>query len=69
MKLKAFFIVFEGQSFGEKKKRKIAETSFKSALSGLKQFSTTEIPLKIMKKIFYFTLGTVFVFEIFKFLS
>ena len=41
----------------------------KGALSGLRQFLVTEIPLQIMKNAFYFTLKTLFVLKIFKFLS
>ena len=33
----------------------IARTSFKGALSGLRQFLATESPLKMMKNAFYFT--------------
>ena len=41
----------------------------KGALSGLRQFLTTESPLKIMKKAFYFTWEALFVLKIIKFLS
>ena len=41
----------------------------KDSLSGLKQFMTTEILLKMMKNAFYFMLKTHFVLEIFKYLS
>ena len=41
----------------------------KGALSSLRQFSTTESPLKMMKKAFYFTFKDLFVLKIFKFLS
>ena len=41
----------------------------KGALLGLKQFLTTESPLKIMKNPFYFNLKALFVLKIFKFLS
>ena len=41
----------------------------KGALSGLRQFLVTEIHLQIMKNAFYFTLKTLFVLKIFKFLS
>ena len=41
----------------------------KDSLSGLKQFMTTEILLKMMKNDFYFMLKTHFVLEIFKYLS
>ena len=42
---------------------------FKDALSGLRQFLPFENALKIMKNAFYFTLKTLFVLEILKFLS
>ena len=42
---------------------------FKGALWGLRQFLVTESTLKIMKNKFYFTLKTLFVLKIFKFLS
>ena len=40
MKYKEFFIVFERVSFGEKKKKKISDTSFKESciLIGLEVF-------------------------------
>ena len=41
----------------------------KGALSGLRQFSATESPLKMMKNAFYFTSKALFVLKIFKFLS
>ena len=41
----------------------------KGALSGLRQFFTTESPLKIMKNAFYFTSKALFVLKIFNFLS
>ena len=40
----------------------------KGALSGLRQFLAPESPLK-MKNAFYFTLKTLFLLKIFKFLS
>ena len=40
----------------------------KGALSGLRQFSATESPLKMMKNDFYFILKALFVLKIFKFL-
>ena len=40
----------------------------KDALSGLRQFLATEIALKILKNIFYFTSKSFFVLKIFKFL-
>ena len=43
-------------------------THFKGALSGLRQFLATEIPLKMMKSAFYLTLKALFVLKIFKFL-
>ena len=42
---------------------------FEGTLSGLRQFLATEIPLKMMKKAFYFTSKALFVLKIFKFLS
>ena len=42
---------------------------FKVALSGLRQFLTTESPLKMMKSAFYFTSKALSVLKIFKFLS
>ena len=41
----------------------------KYALSGLRQFLATEIPLKMIKNAFYFTLKACLVLKIFKFLS
>ena len=41
----------------------------KGALSALRKFLATEIPLKIMKNAFYFMLKALFVLKIFKFLS
>ena len=43
--------------------------NIKDALSSRRQFLATESPLKLMKKTFYFTLKTLFVLKIFKFLS
>ena len=43
--------------------------NIKDALSSLRQFLATESPLKLMKNTFYFTLKTLFVLKIFKFLS
>ena len=42
---------------------------FKGPLSGLRQFLTTEKPLKIIKNNFDFMLNTLFVPKIFTFLS
>ena len=42
---------------------------FKVALSGLRQFLTTESPLKMIKSAFYFTSKALSVLKIFKFLS
>ena len=42
---------------------------FKGALSGLRQFSATESPFKMMKNSFYLALKALFVLKIFKFLS
>ena len=41
----------------------------KGALKGPSQFLISESPLKMMKKAFYFTLKSLFVLKIFKFLS
>ena len=41
----------------------------KGTLSGLRQLLATESPLKMMKSAFYFTLKSLFVLKIFKFLS
>ena len=41
---------------------------FKGTLSGLRQFSATESPLKMMKNTFCFTSKALFVLKIFKFL-
>ena len=41
----------------------------KGALSGLRQFLSTESPLKMMKNAFYFTSKALFILKIFKFLS
>ena len=38
---------------------------FKGALSGLRQFFVTEIPLKIMENALYFTVKSIFVLHIF----
>ena len=42
---------------------------FKGPLSGLRQFSATESPLKMMKNAFYFTSKALFVLKILKLLS
>ena len=44
-------------------------SSFKDALSYLRQPLIKESPLKIMKNAFYFTLKALLVLKIFKFLS
>ena len=41
----------------------------KGALSGLRQFLATELPLKMMKNAFYVNSKALFVLKIFKFLS
>ena len=43
--------------------------SIKGAFSGLTQFFATESPLKMMKNAFYFTLKSLFVLQLFNFLS
>ena len=42
---------------------------FRAALSDLRQFLAIETPLRMMKNAFYFTLKSLFVLKIFKFLS
>ena len=49
-----------------KKKPKL---NVKRALSGLRKFSATKSPFKMMKNAFYFTLKALFVLKIFKFFS
>ena len=44
----------------------LRKKKLKGALSGLRQFLSTESPLKLMENAFYFTLKTL---KIFKFLS
>ena len=44
-------------------------TEYLKSIPRLGQFLTTEIHLKIMKSVFYFTLKTLFDIEMFKFLS
>ena len=39
------------------------------SFSGLRQFETTENPLKVMKNAFYFTSKALFILKMFKFLS
>ena len=51
------------------RKIKTNPVDIKGALSGLRQFLTTESPLKMMKNVFYFTSKALFVLKIFKFLS
>ena len=46
----------------------INNDSFKSALSGLRQFLATENPLKMMKRAFYFNSKALFILRILKFL-
>ena len=43
--------------------------SIKGAFSGLTQFFAAESPLKMMKNAFYFTLKSLFVLQLFNFLS
>ena len=52
----------------ESDRKDVYSKHFRGALSGLKQFLTTESPLKIIKKSFYFTVKALFVLKIFKFL-
>ena len=42
---------------------------FRAALSDLRQFLAIEAPLRMMNTAFYFTLKSLFVLKIFKFLS
>ena len=46
-----------------------SKLNFKSALLGLRQFLADEGPFKMMKNTFYFTLKSLFVLKIFRFLS
>ena len=46
---------------------KHASSFVKGALSSLKQVLATEVPLKVMKNAFYFTLRALLVLKIFKF--
>ena len=64
---KIIFHSFKGLSLGEKIKNSV--TTFKSPLSGLRQFLTTKRLLQMMKNTFHFTLRALFVPEIFKYLS
>ena len=48
--------------------RTLSEINFKGAHSGLRQFLTTESPLKMRKNAFYFILQALFFLKIFKFL-
>ena len=45
----------------------LAQHHFKGTLSGLRQFSTAESALKMMKNAFYFTSKALFILKIFKF--
>ena len=54
----------------DSKKGKLVNYIFEeSALSALRQFLTTESPLKMIKNASYFTSKTLFVLKIFMFLS
>ena len=46
----------------------IWQVHIKGALSGLGPFLAVEIPLKMMKNVFYFTSKALFALKIFKFL-
>ena len=46
-----------------------SRVTVKGALSGLRQFLSTESPLKLMKNAFYFTSKALFVLKILKFFS
>ena len=50
-------------------KNDVMTTVIKVALSGLRQYSANESPIKMMKNAFYFTLKALFLLKIFKFLS
>ena len=52
-----------------KKRREKRKEYIKGALSGLKHFLATRNPLKVMKKVFYFTLQALFVLKVLKFLT
>ena len=56
------------QSIKQQRQKQPPDVFFKGTLSGLRQFSATESPLKVLKNAFYFTSKAVFVFKIFKFL-
>ena len=45
------------------------EKNIKGPLLGLRQFLTTENPLKMMKNAFYYMLHAIFALKIFTFLS
>ena len=47
----------------------LGRPSLKGALPSLRPFLETEIPLKLMKNTFYFTLKALFVLKVFEFLS
>ena len=46
----------------------VISLEIKGALSGLRQFLSTERPLKMMRDVFYFILKALFVLKIFKYL-
>ena len=58
----------EGLTFSFKGKRRMVDI-FKDALSELKTFLATEIPLKAMKNALCFTSNALFILKIFKILS
>ena len=45
------------------------KVQLKVALSGMRQFFVTEIPLKMKKNTFYFILKALFILKMFKFIS
>ena len=58
------------QYFTQQRESPAREASVvKGALSDLRQFLANEIPLKMMKNAFYFTLKALFLPKIFEFLS
>ena len=67
----SFFFEKESKNSMARKWHTLAcsQSVFKGALSGLRNFFATESSLKMMKNTFDFTLKSLFVLKIFKFLS
>ena len=63
------FDLIETYAYGTSKDLINEKQEIKRALSGLRQYLVNEIPLKMVKNAFYFTLKALFVLKIFKFLS